>query len=194
MASAITRVGPEFEALVPVRGSIAATVQAAVPGARVTAAFQHLPAGRLGAVDLPIEADVLVCADDDEAGLATVRLVETVPGLRGCVRVARGRSRCRVAHRRAGQRQRPLPGAHDAPPRGPAAPRGGRFAVTMQLYETARREIVPFEPGHVVTMYTCGITPYDAAHLGHAATYLTYDVLQRRLRDPRPRERAACAT
>ncbi len=83
MASAITRVGPEFEALVPVRGSIAATVQAAVPGARVTAAFQHLPAGRLGALDLPIEADVLVCADDDEAGLATVRLVETVPGLRG---------------------------------------------------------------------------------------------------------------
>ena len=55
--------------------------------------------------------------------------------------------------------------------------------MTMQLYETARREIVPFEPGHVVTMYTCGITPYDAAHLGHAATYLTYDVLQRRLRD-----------
>ena len=32
-------------------------------------------------------------------------------------------------------------------------------------------------------MYTCGITPYDAAHLGHAATYLTFDVLQRRLRD-----------
>jgi L-cysteine:1D-myo-inositol 2-amino-2-deoxy-alpha-D-glucopyranoside ligase len=32
-------------------------------------------------------------------------------------------------------------------------------------------------------MYTCGITPYDAAHLGHAAVYLTFDVLQRRLRD-----------
>ena len=32
-------------------------------------------------------------------------------------------------------------------------------------------------------MYTCGITPYDATHFGHAATYLTYDVLQRRLRD-----------
>jgi L-cysteine:1D-myo-inositol 2-amino-2-deoxy-alpha-D-glucopyranoside ligase len=32
-------------------------------------------------------------------------------------------------------------------------------------------------------MYTCGITPYDATHVGHAATYLTYDVLQRRLRD-----------
>ena len=37
--------------------------------------------------------------------------------------------------------------------------------------------------GRVVTLYTCGITPYDATHLGHAATYLTYDVLQRRLRD-----------
>ncbi len=55
--------------------------------------------------------------------------------------------------------------------------------MTMRLYDTARREIVPFDPGRVVTMYTCGITPYDAAHLGHAATYLTYDVLQRRLRD-----------
>ena len=53
----------------------------------------------------------------------------------------------------------------------------------MQLYDTKRKAIVPFEPGHVVTMYTCGITPYDSSHLGHAATYLTYDVLQRRLRD-----------
>jgi L-cysteine:1D-myo-inositol 2-amino-2-deoxy-alpha-D-glucopyranoside ligase len=32
-------------------------------------------------------------------------------------------------------------------------------------------------------MYTCAITPYDAAHLGHAAAYVTYDVLQRRLVD-----------
>ncbi len=53
----------------------------------------------------------------------------------------------------------------------------------MRLYDTARQAVVPFEPGRVVTMYTCGITPYDAAHLGHAATYVTYDVLQRRLRD-----------
>ena len=53
----------------------------------------------------------------------------------------------------------------------------------MRLYDTARAEVVPFEPGPVVTMYTCGITPYDATHIGHAATYLTYDVLQRRLRD-----------
>jgi L-cysteine:1D-myo-inositol 2-amino-2-deoxy-alpha-D-glucopyranoside ligase len=53
----------------------------------------------------------------------------------------------------------------------------------MHLYDTARRAVVPFTPGPVVSMYTCGITPYDATHIGHAATYLTYDVLQRRLRD-----------
>ncbi len=55
--------------------------------------------------------------------------------------------------------------------------------MTTRLYDTARREVVPFEPGSTVTMYTCGITPYDAAHIGHAATYVLYDVLQRRLRD-----------
>ena len=42
---------------------------------------------------------------------------------------------------------------------------------------------MPFEPGELVTMYTCGITPYDATHLGHATVYVIYDVLQRRLRD-----------
>ncbi len=56
-------------------------------------------------------------------------------------------------------------------------------AAPMRLYDTARQAIVAFEPGPLVTMYTCGITPYDATHFGHAATYLTYDVLQRRLRD-----------
>ena len=63
----------------------------------------------------------------------------------------------------------------------------------MQLYDTARREVVPFAPGEVVTMYTCGITPYDSAHIGHAAVYVTYDVLQRRLRDSGTRP-CACAT
>ncbi len=55
--------------------------------------------------------------------------------------------------------------------------------MAMRLYDTARREVVPFEPGPVVTMYTCGITPYDATHLGHASTFVFYDVLQRRLVD-----------
>jgi L-cysteine:1D-myo-inositol 2-amino-2-deoxy-alpha-D-glucopyranoside ligase len=53
----------------------------------------------------------------------------------------------------------------------------------MRLYDTASREVVSFEPGPMVTMYSCGITPYDSAHLGHGAVYLFFDVLQRRLRD-----------
>ncbi len=53
----------------------------------------------------------------------------------------------------------------------------------MRLYDTARRAVVPFVPGDRVSIYVCGITPYDATHLGHAATYVTYDVLQRRLED-----------
>jgi len=55
--------------------------------------------------------------------------------------------------------------------------------MPMRLYETAQRAVVPFEPGPVVTMYVCGITPYDSTHLGHAATYLTYDLVIRRLED-----------
>lgn len=55
--------------------------------------------------------------------------------------------------------------------------------MSMRLYDTARQEVVPFTPGETVLMYTCGITPYDATHLGHAATFLVYDIVQRRLID-----------
>jgi L-cysteine:1D-myo-inositol 2-amino-2-deoxy-alpha-D-glucopyranoside ligase len=55
--------------------------------------------------------------------------------------------------------------------------------MAMRLYDTAREAVVAFEPDQLVTMYTCGITPYDATHLGHAAVFVTYDVLQRRLID-----------
>lgn len=54
----------------------------------------------------------------------------------------------------------------------------------MRLYDTARRAVVPFVPrGESVGVYVCGITPYDAAHLGHAFTYHVFDVLIRRLMD-----------
>ncbi len=58
-----------------------------------------------------------------------------------------------------------------------------RCDLVIKLFDTARKQVVPFEPGPIVTLYTCGITPYDATHLGHAAVYVGYDVLQRRLRD-----------
>ena len=53
----------------------------------------------------------------------------------------------------------------------------------MRLYDTARREVVDFSPGDEVKMYVCGVTPYDATHLGHAFTFVSYDVLIRRLLD-----------
>ena len=46
MANALVKVGHEFQPLVPPRGSVAASVQAAVPGCHVAAAFHHLPAAR----------------------------------------------------------------------------------------------------------------------------------------------------
>lgn len=55
--------------------------------------------------------------------------------------------------------------------------------MSIKLFDTAKQEVVLFEPAHVVSMYTCGITPYDATHIGHAATFMAYDVLQRRLID-----------
>ena len=55
--------------------------------------------------------------------------------------------------------------------------------MTVNLYDTARQGIFPLEAGPVVTLYSCGITPYDTAHLGHAAVYMAFDILQRRLRD-----------
>ena len=55
--------------------------------------------------------------------------------------------------------------------------------MSMKLYDTAKQETVEFVPNPTVLMYTCGITPYDATHLGHAFTFISYDVLQRRLID-----------
>ena len=55
--------------------------------------------------------------------------------------------------------------------------------MSMRLYDTSRSAVVPFEPGDTVSIYLCGVTPYDATHLGHAFTYLCFDVLIRRLED-----------
>ena len=53
----------------------------------------------------------------------------------------------------------------------------------MRFYDTAKKSLLPFEAPKDVRMYVCGITPYDAAHLGHIFTFMTYDLLQRRLED-----------
>ena len=53
----------------------------------------------------------------------------------------------------------------------------------LRLYDSADRQVRPVTPGATATMYVCGITPYDATHLGHAATYLTFDLVHRVWRD-----------
>lgn len=49
----------------------------------------------------------------------------------------------------------------------------------LRLYDSADRQVRPTAVGDTATMYVCGITPYDATHLGHAATYLAFDLIYR---------------
>ena len=53
----------------------------------------------------------------------------------------------------------------------------------LRLYDSADRQVRPTSVGDTATMYVCGITPYDATHLGHAATYLAFDLIYRIWRD-----------
>ena len=56
-------------------------------------------------------------------------------------------------------------------------------AYRCGCYDTATGAVRATEPGDTARMYVCGITPYDATHLGHAATYLAFDLVQRVWRD-----------
>jgi L-cysteine:1D-myo-inositol 2-amino-2-deoxy-alpha-D-glucopyranoside ligase len=52
----------------------------------------------------------------------------------------------------------------------------------LWLYDTRRRGTFTFHPrGRIATVYVCGVTPYDTTHLGHARTFLVFDVLARLL-------------
>jgi L-cysteine:1D-myo-inositol 2-amino-2-deoxy-alpha-D-glucopyranoside ligase len=67
------------------------------------------------------------------------------------------------------------------PPFLPSIPGEG---VPLRLFDTSAGEVAPLGPADgAFTMYVCGITPYDATHLGHAATYVTFDLVQRVIRD-----------
>jgi L-cysteine:1D-myo-inositol 2-amino-2-deoxy-alpha-D-glucopyranoside ligase len=53
----------------------------------------------------------------------------------------------------------------------------------VRLRDTATGELVVAATGHRAALYACGITPYDATHMGHAATYTAWDLLVREWRD-----------
>ena len=54
----------------------------------------------------------------------------------------------------------------------------------LQAFDTAAQQLVPIGPSSgTARMYVCGITPYDATHIGHANTYIAFDLLTRVWRD-----------
>jgi L-cysteine:1D-myo-inositol 2-amino-2-deoxy-alpha-D-glucopyranoside ligase len=60
-----------------------------------------------------------------------------------------------------------------------------------RIHDTATGELVLAAAGPVATLYACGITPYDATHIGHANTYNAWDLLVRAWLDARPEVQAA---
>jgi L-cysteine:1D-myo-inositol 2-amino-2-deoxy-alpha-D-glucopyranoside ligase len=57
-------------------------------------------------------------------------------------------------------------------------------ARPLQAFDTATRQLVPIGPDSgTARIYVCGITPYDATHIGHANTYVAFDLLNRVWRD-----------
>lgn len=82
VANALVKQGREMHALVPPRGSMAAAVQAELPGAMVAAAGHHLPASQLEDLDTALGADVLVCSDHPEATRTAMALMASIGGLR----------------------------------------------------------------------------------------------------------------
>src|SRR6266511_805312 len=59
----------------------------------------------------------------------------------------------------------------------PSLPGTGR---TLAMFDSARQGV---SPTAAASMYVCGITPYDATHLGHAATMIAFDLVNRAWRD-----------
>ena len=51
------------------------------------------------------------------------------------------------------------------------------------VWDTATRTAAVAAPGRIASIYACGITPYDATHIGHAATYIAWDLLIRSWKD-----------
>ena len=56
-------------------------------------------------------------------------------------------------------------------------------AEPVRIHDTQTGAVRPSDPDGAARMYVCGITPYDATHLGHAATMIAFDLVNRAWRD-----------
>ncbi|MBO0900187.1 cysteine--1-D-myo-inosityl 2-amino-2-deoxy-alpha-D-glucopyranoside ligase [Cellulomonas sp. zg-ZUI222] len=65
----------------------------------------------------------------------------------------------------------------------PQIPRLPGTGEPVRVHDTSSGQLVVAAPGADARLYVCGITPYDATHLGHAATFIAFDVLGRAWRD-----------
>ncbi len=67
----------------------------------------------------------------------------------------------------------------------PEVPSLQRFGPgpVVSVHDTASGQVEPTGPEETARLYVCGITPYDATHMGHAATYVAFDLLNRAWRD-----------
>jgi NADPH-dependent F420 reductase len=81
MVNALTKEGREMLPLYPPRGSMAAQLAAAVPGAFIAGAFHHLPAAQMEDLDSGLDADVIIFGDHAQARDVTAELVAAMPGL-----------------------------------------------------------------------------------------------------------------
>lgn len=61
----------------------------------------------------------------------------------------------------------------------PEVPRLPHSGPAVRLHDTASGRLVETDPEGPARLYVCGITPYDATHIGHAATYVAFDLLNR---------------
>jgi NADPH-dependent F420 reductase len=82
MSNALARVDDEFVPLIPPRGSVAASVQSSLPDSKVAATLQHVPAQELGDLEQPLDSDILICSDDQEATDLVAEIVGKIPGAR----------------------------------------------------------------------------------------------------------------
>ena len=82
MANGLEKVGKEFRPVLPKGESLSRAVHDAAPEAYVVAAFQHVPAASFAALDQPLQSDVVVCSDHDDAREVVMRLVAGIPELR----------------------------------------------------------------------------------------------------------------